>query len=337
MSALPSVPRPSLREGDERHRVEELVQRIGEHRAADGALLLLARALSSRGHPRATDTWRRLLEEYPPRSVQAEAAEWLAREAFGAGQPRAGLRMLHAASVLGRPVDPDAFRGTYKQSNLDPVAAFSRYLVVARLDRATARAAGVRDPLTEQMWANQDPRWWRIEPARHALANSVQRSQPETDHQTEALNRARDLAQSKRDIGWVFLAEGDYVAGPRGVRTIARNARSGDAEAADHNAFVRIRLAYEGAADRLPDVAWPWYRLAELLAWAGFGERAQEHLAQAERRCLGNREAERVQRPLLRSLIQAALGTTVDGAIKAPRPFPIEPFGIPLAWRLRLR
>src|SRR5919197_2868528 len=138
MSALPSVPRPSLREGDERHRVEELVQRIGEHRAADGALLLLARALSSRGHPRATDTWRRLLEEYPPRSVQAEAAEWLAREAFGAGQPRAGLRMLHAASVLGRPVDPDAFRGTYKQSNLDPVAAFSRYLVVARLDRATA-------------------------------------------------------------------------------------------------------------------------------------------------------------------------------------------------------
>ena len=82
---------------------------------------------------------------------------------------------------------------------------------------------------------------------------------------------------------------------------------------ADEDAFVRIRLAYEGAADRLPDVAWPWYRLAELLAWAGFAERAEEHLAQAERRSLGNRDAEQTNRPVLRALVQAGLGKGPDG------------------------
>src|SRR3712207_8788460 len=58
-------------------------------------------------------------------------------------------------------------------------------------------------------------------------------------------------------------------------------------------------LAYEGAADRLPDVAWPWYRLAELLAWAGFAERARGHLLEADRRSLGSRESDRVFRPVL--------------------------------------
>jgi len=98
-----------------------------------------------------------------------------------------------------------------------------------------------------------------------------------------------------------------------------------------------MRLAYEGAADRLPDVAWPWYRLAELLAWAGFAERALEHLVQAERRGLGNRQVERSARPLLRALVQAGLGTAPDGLPTAARPFPAEPFGPRFTWRLGLR
>src|SRR5258708_14981803 len=106
----------------------------------------------------------------------------------------------------------------------------------------------------------------------------------------------------KRVPGWVMLAEGDPSAGPLGVRTLGRNVRTGYTEPADEDAFVRIRLAYEGAAERLPDVAWPWYRLAELLAWAGFAERAKDHLAQAERRSVRGRDADRSQRPLLRAL-----------------------------------
>src|SRR5579859_3204783 len=51
----------------------------------------LARALSSRLHPRAGDAWRRLLNDRPARSIQAEAAEWLAREAFGRGARRTAL------------------------------------------------------------------------------------------------------------------------------------------------------------------------------------------------------------------------------------------------------
>jgi len=43
----------------------------------------LARALSARLHPRATETWRRILDDRPARSIRAEAAEWLARDAFG--------------------------------------------------------------------------------------------------------------------------------------------------------------------------------------------------------------------------------------------------------------
>jgi tetratricopeptide (TPR) repeat protein len=289
----------------------------------------LARALSARLHPRAADAWRRLLQDRPARSVQAEAAEWLAREAFGAGNQRTGLRILHAASLLGRGTDAEAFYTAYKQAGLDPAAAFSLYLAASRVDPRTARAMALHDPLTDRQWSDQDARWW-------AQSSSTSMHE-QTDHQLEALHRARDLAHTKRDQGWLLLAEGDHTAGPLGVRTLGRNVRAGCAEPADEDSFVRIRVAYEGAADRLPDVAWPWYRLAELLAWAGFAERAKEHLAQAERRSLGRRDTERTTRPLLRALVSAGLGAGPDGLPTAARPFPAEPFNPPLAWRLKLR
>jgi hypothetical protein len=289
----------------------------------------LARALSSRLHPRAADAWRRLLDDRPARSVQAEAAEWLARDAFGSGNARIALRILHAASLFGRGTAADAFHVAYRQAGLDPLAAFSLYLTASRIDPRTAHAVTLRDPLTDSHWPDQDPRWWAHAGGRPPLDH--------TDHQIEALHRARDLAHSKRDQGWLLLAEGDHAAGPLGVRTLGRNVRAGCAEQVDEDSFIRIRLAYEGAADRLPDVAWPWYRLAELLAWAGFGERATDHLAQAERRTLGNRAAERSSRPLLHALVHAGLGSGPDGLPTAARPFPTEPFGIPLAWRLKLR
>ncbi len=289
----------------------------------------LARALSARHHPRAADAWRRLLDDRPARSVQAEAAEWLAREASGSGNQRAALRLLHAASLLGRGTDAPAFQLAYRQAGLDPAAAFSLYLAASRIDARTARAVALRDPLTDRQWSDQDARWW-TQPSAPALLEP-------SDHQLEALHRARDLAHTKRDQGWLLLAEGDHAAGPLGVRTLGRNVRAGCAEPADEDLFVRIRVAYDGAADRLPDVAWPWYRLAELLAWAGFGERAKEHLAQAERRSLGTRDAERATRPLLRALVYAGLGTGPSGLPTAARPFPAEPFGLHLAWRLKLR
>ncbi len=289
----------------------------------------LARALSSRLHPRAADAWRRLLDDRPARSVQAEGAEWLAREAFGSGNRRTALRILHAASLLGRGTDAEAFHVAYRQAGLDPLAAFSLYLAASRIDPRTARAVALRDPLTDTQWSDQDPRWWT-----HA---GVPAPLEQTDHQLEALHRARDLAHTKRDQGWLLLAEGDHAAGPLGVRTLGRNVRAGCAELADEDAFVRIRVAYDGAADRLPDVAWPWYRLAELLAWAGFRERAEDHMAQAERRSLGRRDAEHTTRPLLRALVHAGLGTGPDGLPTAVRPFPAEPFGLQLAWRLKLR
>ena len=290
----------------------------------------LARALSSRAHARAADGWRRVLDDRPARSIQAEAAEWLVRDAFGSGQPRIALRVLHAGNLLGRRVETDAFLSAYKQAGLDPTSAFSLYLSATRLDVHRARANSLRDPLTDRLWSDQDPRWW--------LAAAGDTSHGQSDHQFEALNRARDLAHNKRDQGWLMLAEGDYLAGPLGVRTLGRNVRAGVAEAAEHDTFLRIRLAYEGAADRLPDAAWPWYRLAELLAWAGFAERAQEHFQQAERRSLGARNAEKVHRPLLRTLVEVGLGTAVaNGLATASRPYPAEPFPIPLAWRFRLR
>src|SRR5579859_4261800 len=288
----------------------------------------LARELSSRNHGRAIDAWRQLLDDRPARSIQAEAAEWLARDAFGSGDRRVGLRILHAASLLGRGTEPDAFHTAYKQAGIDPAVAFGQYLAASRVDRRTARAVGLRDPLTGAQWSDQDPRWWALD---------TQSPAPEpTDHQVESLNRARDLNHGKRDEGWLLLAEGDHAAGPVGLRTLGRNIRAGVADADDEDAFVRIRLAYEGAADRLPDVAWPWYRLAELLAWAGFHERALDHYAQAERRSLGSRDDVRTSRPLLRALVQAGLGTGPDGLPSGERPAPAEPFGLKLAWRLRL-
>ena len=289
----------------------------------------LARALSARLHPRAADAWRRLLDDRPARSVQAEAAEWLAREAFGSGNRRPALRILHAASLLGRSTEAQAFHVAYRQAGLDPVAAFSLYLAASRIDSSTARAVALHDPLTDRHWSDQDPRWW--------TPSGADPAQDQTEHQLETLHRARDLAHTRRDQGWLLLAQGDHAAGPLGVRTLGRSVRAGRAEPADEDSFVRIRVAYDGAADRLPDVAWPWYRLAELLAWGGFGERARDHLAQAERRTLGQRDAERTTRPLLRALVHAGLGTGPDGLPTATRPFPAEPFGLPLAWRLKFR
>jgi hypothetical protein len=293
----------------------------------------LARALSARMHARAADAWRRLLEERPARSIQAEAAEWLARDAFGNGQPRAAVRILHAGNLLGRRVEPDAFLSAYKQAGVDAAQAFAGYLVATRLDVHSARANSLRDPLTDQSWSDQDPRWW-LTPDALAPRRSLREV---TDHQLEAFHRARDLASTKRDQGWLLLAEGDFLAGPLGVRTLGRNVRAGCAEPAEHDTFLRIRMAYEGAADRLPETAWPWYRLAELLAWAGFAERAREQLTQAERRSLGGRNAEKVQRPMLRALVEAGLGTVANGVATAARPFPAEPFQAPLTWRLRFR
>jgi hypothetical protein len=290
----------------------------------------LARALSAKRHPRAADAWRSLLEDRPARSVQAEAADWLAQEALAAGDRRAALRLQHVASQLGRPTDPEALLAAYRQAGIDPAGAFSLYLAASRVDPRTARAVGLKDPLTDAPWSDQDARWWAIghtagaRPALHEPA----------DHQTEALSRARDLAQGTRGQGWLMLAEGDHAAGPLGVRSIARNVRAGYAEPADEDAFLRIRLAYEGAAERLPDVAWPWYRLAELLAWAGFAEQARQHLAQAERRSLGDRPAERAFRPLLQALVQAGLGNGPDGLATAARPFPAEPYSAQVGWRL---
>jgi hypothetical protein len=292
----------------------------------------LARALSAHAHPRAGDAWRRVLEDRPARSIQAEAAEWLAREAFGSGQPRAALRILHAARMLGRAIEPLEFQRRYRHAGLDPAAAFSLYLAASRLDSRTARAVALHDPLTDAAWSDQDARWWTV--VRDGVAET---GFQQTEHQAEAIGRARDLAIGKRETGWLLLAEGDYAAGPLGARTLGRSVRAGCTEPADEDTFVRIRLAYEGAADRLPDVAWPWYRLAELLAWAGFSERAHDHLAQADRRSLGNRSQDQTARPMLSALVHAGLGDGPNGLPTAARPFPAEPFGPRPLWRLRFR
>jgi hypothetical protein len=290
----------------------------------------LARVLSAHQHPRAADAWRRILDDRPARSIHAEAAEWLARDAMRRGESRSALRALHAASELGRGVSPEMFHAVYRQAGLDPKAMFKLYLCAVHLDNGSARALGLRDPLTRLVWADQDARWWLGQPS---AANRGRAS----DQRTEALARARDLAVGKRDIGWLLLAEGDYAAGPRGVRTLGRTLRAGRADLTDEDAFVRIRLCYEGAAERLPDVAWPHYRLAELLAWAGFAQQAAEHLAQAERRSLGGPTSERTHRAALRALVDSGLGRGVDGMPTLVRPFPTELFTPSLRWRLGLR
>ncbi|HEV7662202.1 MAG TPA: hypothetical protein VGQ62_01610, partial [Chloroflexota bacterium] len=293
-------------------------------------LVPLARALSASHHRRAADAWHSLLEDRPARSIQAEAAEWLAQQALDAGDRRGAVRLLHAASLLGRAANAETFRAAYRQAGINPTSAFNLYLTASRIDSRTARAVGLKDPLTDTPWADQDARWWSGGKTTHVITNP-------TDHQAEALSRARDLVLSKRDQGWLLLAEGDLAEGPLGARSLGRNVRAGCGDPADEDAFVRIRLAYEGAADRLPDVAWPWYRLAELLAWAGFADRAMDHLAQAEDRGLGDRASERANRPLLRALVEAGLGKGPDGLPTASRPFPNEPFASKLSfgWRLR--
>jgi hypothetical protein len=287
----------------------------------------LARALAARQHPRAADAWRRVLDDRPARSIQAEAAERLANEASQHGQRRLSLRALHAANQLGRATPPDTLHRLYREAGLDPNRMFQLYLTASRLDIGTARAMDLRDPLTAATWSDQDPRWW--------LRDPMTAMRPQTsDHQAEALSRARDLAATRRDQGWLALAEGDQAAGPLGVRTLGRTVRAGCADPADQELFVRIRLSYETAVDRLPDVAWPWYRLAELQAWAGFGHAATEHLGQAERRSLG--PSERTSRPVLRALVRAAFDHA--GAVPTPmRPFPTELFGPSLIYRLRRR
>jgi hypothetical protein len=290
----------------------------------------LARVLSAHQHPRAADAWRRLLEDRPARSVHAEAAEWLAKDALRRGELRGGLRALHAASELGRGASVDAFHAVYRRAGLVPAAMFQLYLCALHLDKGSARALGLRDPLTALTWADQDARWWLRDPSAAAHERT-------SDHQAEALSRARDLAVSKRDVGWLLLAEGDFAAGPLGVRTLGRTLRAGCGDLADEDAFVRIRLSYEGAAQRLPDVAWPWYRLAELLAWAGFTQQAAEHLAEAERRSLGSPTSVRTNRAALRALVQAGLGHAADGTPTQLRPFPTELFTPSLRWRFGLR
>lgn len=307
----------------------------------------LARALSSRTHPRAADAWRRVLEDGPARSIRAEAAEFLACDATRQGSTRKALRMLHAASELRGGTSPDAFhalhaggdlrRGTsaetlhalYRKAGLDPAAAFALYLSASNLDPRTARALNLRDPLTDALWPDQDPRWW--------LRDASVSSGAESDHQSEALSRARDLALTRRDMGWVLLAEGDLAAGPLGARTLGRAVRAGCAEPADEDLFVRVRLAYEGAAECLPDVAWPWYRLAELLAWAGFAQPAAEHLQEAERRSLGNHQSAKTNRAVLRALVEAAFGRAPSCYPTLARPFPPEPFRTGWSWRFKIR
>src|SRR5207245_5302160 len=98
----------------------------------------------------------------------------------------------------------------------DPAGAFTLYLAASHLDPRTAHAVALRDPLTDASWSDQDARWW-------TLRESYSATGLESDHQAEALSRARDLAVSKRDVGWVMLAEGDHAAGPLGARTLGRN------------------------------------------------------------------------------------------------------------------
>jgi hypothetical protein len=206
---------------------------------------------------------------------------------------------------------------------LNPAAAVAVYLAVSRLDTPTARANRLRDPLTGGDWVEQDVHWWHSDPCSKDTAS---------DHQRQAIGRARDLAVTPRDLGWVLLAEGDFWAGPLGARALGRSVRAGYAEAADEDSFLRIRLAYEGAAEMLPDMAWPAYRLAELLAWAGFSARAAAYLQQADRLALGDRLLDEPTRPTLRGLVQAASGDGPPVQPSAIKPFPSAPHAPRRRW-----
>ena len=261
----------------------------------------------------------------PRRERNPEAERILAEHLVETiGQHRLAGRAALLAGDLDTAFD-ELWTARQLEPDLDRLGATARAGLPADFELETDMA-----PLARALASRQHPRatdaWRRVLDDR-----------PARSIQAEALGRARDLARSSRDQGWLLLAEGDHLAGPLGVRALGRNVRAGCTEPAEEDTFVRIRLAYEGAIDRLPDVAWPWYRLAELLAWAGFAERAEEHLAHAEHRSVGGREAERSARPVLRALVKAGLGSGPDGLPTAARPFPAEPFGQQLGWRLRLR
>jgi hypothetical protein len=187
----------------------------------------------------------------------------------------------------------------------------------------------LHDPQTDQPWADQEPRWW-LPPGEKASRRD------DAHHQVEALHRPRNLVATKRDQGCLLLAEGDLVAQPLGVRTLGRNVRTGCAEAADEDAFLRIRLAFEGAADRLPDIAWPCYRLAELLAWGGVRRTRRSNSTRPSSARWAAAPPSGSTSPFC-ALVEAGLGRPMDGLGTAARPFPAEPFGPALAWRLRLR
>ena len=264
-------------------------------------LLPLARALSARHHPRTGETWRRLLEDRPARSVQAEAADWLAQDARARKEPRLALRLMHAASALGHA--RDATRST-------PPTARPASILKPPSPPTLPHAAPTSAPHARPSCATRSPTP-SGQTRTHAGGSRVRRRSSRTTRSTISSKRciARTTSRSPAATrAGCMLAEGDYAAGPLGVRTLGRGVRAGCAEPADEDTFVRIRLAYEGAAERLPESAWPWFRLAELLAWAGFAERADEYLAQAERLSLGSRDAERTARPLLRALVHAGLG-----------------------------
>jgi hypothetical protein len=70
------------------------------------------------------------------------------------------------------------------------------------------------------------------------------------------------------------------------------------------------------------------------VASAGWTERAAEDLAQAERRAMGDKLAERQQRPQLRALVMTMLDPPARPEAQRARPFPMQPYGPQGVWRL---
>ena len=122
--------------------------------------------------------------------------------------------------------------------------------------------------------------------------------------------------------GLALLAEGDHAAGPLGARTLGRNVRSGCAEPADEDAFVRIRLAYEGAASSCRTspgrgTAWPSCSPGQASANAPKSIWPRPNDA-----AWAVATPNSTTRPVLRALVQAGLGNGPDGLPTAARPFP---------------